>query len=100
MEYPAKPPVIETTRLRLRPFTPADAAAVQQLAGERTVAATTRLIPHPYPDGAAEAWIATHPARWTAKEELVLALSRHAQFRMSSIDPLASFSYRDRPDFF
>jgi RimJ/RimL family protein N-acetyltransferase len=53
-------PGIETERLVLRGFTPADAADVQRLAGEREIAATTAMIPHPYEDGMAEEWIGGH----------------------------------------
>ncbi len=41
------PPTLQTTRLILRPFTLADAPAVQHLAGNRAVAASTLSIPHP-----------------------------------------------------
>jgi len=42
----------------LRPFEAADAPRVAALVGERAVAEMTGLIPHPYPESAAEAWIA------------------------------------------
>lgn len=50
--------VLTTERLILRPFTADDAPAVQTLASAREIAASTLLIPHPYPEGAAAAWIA------------------------------------------
>jgi RimJ/RimL family protein N-acetyltransferase len=57
-------PVLETPRLLLRPFSLCDAPAVQTLAGAREVAAVTIHVPHPYEDGMAEAWIATHQSQW------------------------------------
>jgi RimJ/RimL family protein N-acetyltransferase len=71
-------PTITTARLRLRAFVDADAPAVQRLAGDRRVADTTLLIPHPYPDGAAEAWIATHEASWELGRGLVFAVTLQA----------------------
>jgi RimJ/RimL family protein N-acetyltransferase len=54
------PPILRTARLTLRPFTLADAPVVRELAGAYEVALNTLVIPHPYPEGAAEEWIATH----------------------------------------
>jgi ribosomal-protein-alanine N-acetyltransferase len=77
-----RPPVLETARLTLRPFTPADAPAVQRLAGAREVADTTRQIPHPYADGMAEAWIATHAGLHDQDRALTLAVEIRAERRL------------------
>jgi RimJ/RimL family protein N-acetyltransferase len=58
ISFMEKQPILATGRLLLRPFTLADAPEVQRLAGDYAVAATT-LLPYPYPDGLAEAWIAS-----------------------------------------
>ena len=48
---------IKTPRLRLRPLQARDAALVALYASDRRVAWATAVIPHPYPPGAAEAFI-------------------------------------------
>jgi ribosomal-protein-alanine N-acetyltransferase len=53
-------PALETARLILRPFELSDSRDVQRLAGDRAIADTTLMIPHPYEDGMAEQWISTH----------------------------------------
>ncbi len=53
-------PTLNTERLILSPFTNADADAVETLAGHEAIALGTANVPHPYPPGAALAWIATH----------------------------------------
>jgi len=58
----------------LRQLAIGDAPRVQLLAGELSVAETTALIPHPYPDGAAEAWIATLAGNWSAGREYTYAV--------------------------
>lgn len=68
-------PSLATKRLLLRPFNEADAPVVQKLAGDKKVAATTAEIPHPYEDGMAESWIATHEAGWNLGRGLVLAIT-------------------------
>ena len=73
----ARQPTLETARLLLRPLTRADAPVVQRLAGDREVASTTLNIPHPYPDGAAEAWIGTLPVSYDAGEAVVFGVALH-----------------------
>jgi ribosomal-protein-alanine N-acetyltransferase len=68
-------PTMKTQRLILRPFTAADAPRVQQLAGAREIADTTLAIPHPYPDGAAEQWIATHGDNFEKGKNVSLAIT-------------------------
>ena len=72
------PPVLETERLVLRPFAAGDAADVARLAGDRRVANTTLRIPHPYDEGLAAEWIATHQPRFEAGEQAVFAVTRRA----------------------
>ena len=69
-------PKLETPRLVLRQFTQADAGSVQKLAGDPAVAATTATVPHPYLDGMAETWIATHSSLFSQQKSLVLALEK------------------------
>lgn len=68
-------PRLETKRLILRGFELADAADVQRLAGEKAIADGTAQIPHPYPDGVAEHWIATHPENFECGEGVSFAIT-------------------------
>jgi RimJ/RimL family protein N-acetyltransferase len=69
----------------LRRFVPADAPRVELLAGEREVAETTALIPHPYPPGAALEWIATHEAAAAAAREYTFAITDSAGLLVGAI---------------
>lgn len=71
-------PDLVTSRLRLRPFEPADAPDVQRLAGSAAIATTTLTIPHPYPDGAAAEWIGTHASAWTSGRRAHYAVTERA----------------------
>jgi RimJ/RimL family protein N-acetyltransferase len=67
---------IKTQRLTLRPFAPVDAKRIRELAGLREIAMMTGpSIPHPYPDGAAEAWIAKQAARRDAGQSHAFAIA-------------------------
>jgi RimJ/RimL family protein N-acetyltransferase len=75
-------PTFETRQLRLRPFVLPDAPDVQRLAGHREVARFTLTVPHPYPDGAAEQWIASHPAAWAEGRAITCAIERRGDGRL------------------
>lgn len=68
-------PTLRTERLVLRPFQLSDAPRVRELAGAREVADNTLTIPHPYPEGMAEAWIASHERSFQLGEIAVFAIT-------------------------
>lgn len=51
------PEVINTARLILRPLQDSDAGLIKLYVGDERVALNLAVVPHPYPDGAAEAYI-------------------------------------------
>jgi len=61
--------------IALRRFVASDASRVELLAGDRAVAETTALIPHPYPEGGAAAWIATQGGAASAGTEYTYAIT-------------------------
>lgn len=67
-------PTLQTARLLLDAFTLEDAESVQRQAGAPEVARTTANIPHPYPAGAAEAWIRSHAPAHAEKGHIALAI--------------------------
>lgn len=70
------PERVTSLPVRLRPFALADAPRVQLLAGDPAVAETTALIPHPYRNGMAEEWIATHQQERERGSAFVYAITR------------------------
>lgn len=66
-------PTLVTNRLLLRSFLLTDAPRVKELAGEWEVARTT-LIPHPYEDGMAEAWISNHQRAFENAQGVTFAI--------------------------
>lgn len=67
--------IIETERLKLRPFERADAKTIQKYAGDYSIADTTLNIPHPYIDGMAEEWISSHQEKYEAGELINFAIT-------------------------
>ena len=67
-------PTLRSAKVILSPFTLADATVVQRYAGAPEVARTTLNVPHPYPDGAAEKWIASHLLQYLEKMNAVFAI--------------------------
>jgi ribosomal-protein-alanine N-acetyltransferase len=71
-------PTLRTKRLLLRPFTRDDIAELVPLSGAREVAATTRIIPHPYTFAHAEKFI----EECDKGEEIKLAIVSQADSRL------------------
>ena len=68
--------ILETKRLRLRPFELSDAKEVQRLAGNWAIADMTSNIPHPYKDGMAETWISKHQEWFSQEKGVMLAITQ------------------------
>ncbi len=60
--------------LRIRPLTYSDEARIQELAAAAEIASTTLSFPHPYPPGAARAWIEKKLDTFAKGDEMALAI--------------------------
>lgn len=67
-------PTLSTERLILGPFALEDGPRVEELAGHEAIARMTLNIPHPYPPGAANLWIATHLLAYLKGEGVTFAI--------------------------
>src|SRR5215207_8732257 len=72
-------PELRTARLSLREFSLEDAPNVQRLVGEWEVARPLLIVPHPYEDGMAQEWIATHRPAYEAGERVTWAVALHEE---------------------
>jgi len=68
------PPVIETERLLLRPFSVEDSTFVKDNAGSEEVYRNTMGMPHPYLEENAVEWIASHSLKFYQGKGLELAI--------------------------
>jgi ribosomal-protein-alanine N-acetyltransferase len=91
-------PVLPTERLTLRPFIPDDAFDIERLAGMREIADTTLTIPHPYPHGAAAAWILTHAPAWEAGTAATFAIVEREGGRLVGVTSLTIKSEHRRAE--
>ena len=66
---------LESIRLFLRPFSAADAADLRTYCGLWEVARMTSRIPHPYPEGLAAEWIASHAERHRTGESYTFCIT-------------------------
>ncbi len=71
---PDSRPELNTKRLRLRPFGLEDAQRMSILINDREIAANTRSIEFPYPDGAAAKWISHHVDLWLGGKSAIFAI--------------------------
>lgn len=62
---------------------------VRALAGDRRIADTTLTIPHPYPEGAAEAWIAALAGEWEAGRGATYAITER-----NGVEPVGAISLK------
>jgi RimJ/RimL family protein N-acetyltransferase len=72
-------PALKTERLRLRAFSSSDGPTVQRLAGDRAIADTTLNVPHPYLDGMAESWIASHAEAFARGKGVTFAIASESE---------------------
>lgn len=69
-------PILETTRLILRPLALVDAPSIQRIASIREIADTMISIPHPYPDGKAIRYIQREIIEYAAGNSVAFAIER------------------------
>ncbi|MGH9784426.1 MAG: GNAT family N-acetyltransferase [Terriglobia bacterium] len=76
---------LTTRRLLLRALRLAEAPPIRRLAGDRAVASTTLLIPHPYEKGMAEQWIRAQRKRQQKGREVSFAIVLRSRNRLIGV---------------
>ncbi len=78
-------PVLETPRLLLRPLERFDTSAIQKAAGAREIADTMISLPHPYPAGEAEQYVARQQAEREAGRAATFTIEQKAERRFCGL---------------
>jgi [ribosomal protein S5]-alanine N-acetyltransferase len=91
-------PRLETERLVLRPLTLVDAPRIQRLAGAREIAAGTIMIPHPYGDGVAEAFVAARAAAFENGAAVTFAIVPRGETELCGVVGLSGESEHRRAE--
>jgi RimJ/RimL family protein N-acetyltransferase len=78
-------PILETLRLRLRPLEQSDMFAIQRAAGSREIADTMISLPHPYPAGEAECYVARQQASREAGHSFTFIINHKAKGRFCGL---------------
>lgn len=79
------PPNLFTERLILRSLSVADASSLQKIASSRQIADTTISIPHPYPEGEAEKFIAKQIAEKQTGHSVTFAIEHKLESNLIGI---------------
>jgi [ribosomal protein S5]-alanine N-acetyltransferase len=87
---------ITTARLLLRRFRAEDAVSVASLAGEYDVSRMCGLVPHPYPEIAADGWIMLQAHAWRLRRSFSFAVTLRATGEL--IGSTGVFRARDAGD--
>ncbi|MEP7291318.1 MAG: GNAT family N-acetyltransferase [Chloroflexota bacterium] len=74
--------ILETERLILRPLEMTDAPTIHELAGHPEIAATTLNMPHPYPEGAAEAFIQSQIDHRDSRDNFTFGMTRKSDSQL------------------
>ncbi len=72
-------PVLETQRLRIRPLERSDTLAIQKAACVREIADTMISLPHPYPTGEAERYVARQQPEREAGRSVIFTIEQKTE---------------------
>ena len=67
-------PILETSRLRLRPFSNSDTRRVVELANDKELSKNLRSVEYPYSPGDAEDWVSGLSDEWQQGKSAVFAV--------------------------